>query len=42
MEIIMDQTKIKVSDVYEYLGVNIDRNLRFSDHLEKTRKKASS
>ena len=35
LEIIMNQTKITVSDTYKYLGVEMDRNLTFNDHLEK-------
>ena len=42
MEIKINKTKIAESDVYEYLGVNMDQNLTFSDHLEKTIKKATS
>ena len=41
MEISMNQTKIMVSEVYKYLGVKIDRNLTFSDHLDRTMKRAS-
>ena len=36
MEIIMNQTKITVSYVYEYLGAKMDRILTFSDRLEGT------
>ena len=42
MEVKINQTKITESDVYEYLGVKMDKNLTFSDHLEKTIKKATS
>ena len=42
MEVQINQTKITESDVYEYLGVKMDKNLTFSDHLEKTIKKATS
>ena len=42
MEIKINQTKITKSDVYEYLGVKMDKNLTFCDHLEKTVKKATS
>ena len=39
MEVKINQTKITESDVYEYLGGKMDKNLTFSDHLEKTIKK---
>ena len=39
MEIIINQTKMMVSDEYEYLGVKMDRNLTINDHLEKTIKR---
>ena len=42
MEVKINQTKITESDVYEYLGVKIDKKRTFSDHLEKTVKKATS
>ena len=42
MEIKINQTKIMQSDVYEYLGAKMDKNLTFCDHLEKTVKKATS
>ena len=42
MKVKINQTKITESDVYEYLGVKMDKNLTFSDHLEKTAKKATS
>ena len=42
LEIKINQTKITESDVYEYLGVKMDKNLTFSDHLEKTINKATS
>ena len=38
MEIIMSQTNIKDSDVYEYLGVRMDRNLTVNEPLEKNNK----
>ena len=31
-----------VSDVYKYLGLKIDRNFTFNNHLEKTIKRATS
>ena len=42
MEVKINQTKITESDVYEYLGVKMDKNLTFSYHLEKTVRKATS
>ena len=42
MEVKINHSKITESDVYEYLGVKMDKNLTFSDHLEKTIKKATS
>ena len=42
MEVKINQTKITESDVYEYLGVKMDKNLTFSDHLKKTVKQATS
>ena len=42
MEVQINQTKITESDAYEYLRVKMDKNLTFSDHLEKTVKKATS
>ena len=42
MEVQINQTKITESDAYEYLRVKMDTNLTFSDHLEKTVKKATS
>ena len=42
MEVKINQTKITESDVYEYLGVKMDKNLTFTDHLEMTAKKATS
>ena len=42
MEVKINHSKITESDVYEYLGVKMDKNLTFSDYLEKTIKKATS
>ena len=42
MKVKINQTKITESDVYKYLEVKMDKNLTFSDHLEKTAKKATS
>ena len=42
MEIKINNTKIAESKEYEYLGVKLDKNLTFSDHFEKTIKKATS
>ena len=42
MEIKINNTKITESKEYEYLGVKMDKNLTFSDHFEKTIKKATS
>ena len=36
----INQTKFMESDVYEYLGVKMDKNMTFSDHLEKKDKKS--
>ena len=41
-EIIMNQTKIIVSDVYKYLGVKMNRSLTFNEHLERNIKRAST
>ena len=41
-EVKINQTKITESNLYEYLGVKMDKNLSFSDHPEKATKKAIS
>ena len=42
MAITINETKIIQSDTYKYLGVLMDKNLTYADHLEKTAKKAIS
>ena len=42
MEIKVGGTKVVQSQVYEYLGVTMDENLNYIEHLQKTIKKATS
>ena len=42
LEIRINGTQITESNTYEYLDVTMDKNLNYSEHLNKTLKKASS
>lgn len=42
IEIKINGTTIVQSQVYEYLGVKMDKNLNYAEHLENTLKKASA
>ena len=42
MEIKINGTIIVQSQVYEYLGVKMDKDLNYAEHREKIEKKASS
>ena len=40
VKIIINGTEVSSSEVYEYLGVSVDRSLSFSDHFNKVYRKA--
>ena len=42
LQVKMNEQSISESQKYEYLGVILDKNLNFDEHLEKTFKKVSS
>ena len=35
VKIIINDTEVSSSEVYEYLGVSVDRSLSFSEHFNK-------